>query len=153
MIEDVDGVPHKVFASVLCEPVKERNQGKVFRGKRSQNDTRAWHTVDAGTRCACCQSIDFICADALGNGVEEPAKEPVSVFAGKKYKPMGLKVRPVYTELPDRYRIKREIKGDPLAGMPMLNPQPADFVPGARYTTERKEEMEARHAGFLQTEE
>ena len=51
------------------------------------------------------------------------------VYAGKKYKPVALKVRPVYAELPDQYRIKREIKGDPLAGMPPLNPRPRDFEP------------------------
>ncbi|KAJ7710344.1 hypothetical protein B0H17DRAFT_1223358 [Mycena rosella] len=33
---------------------------------------------------------------------EPAAKEPISVFAAKKYKPVGLKVRPVYTELPER---------------------------------------------------
>jgi hypothetical protein len=29
------------------------------------------------------------------------------VFAGKKYKPVALKVRPVYTDLPEQFRIRR----------------------------------------------
>ena len=76
------------------------------------------------------------------------------VYAGKKYKPVALKVRPVYAELPDQYRIKREIKGDPLAGMPPLNPKPRDFEPMGRYTQERKDEFDKVHGGdFLWTEE
>jgi hypothetical protein len=145
VVEDVDGVPHKVFANIVGKPVQEKDQEKVFRGKRSEWDTRAWHAVDTEVRCACCQTIDFICPT-------EPV-ELVSVFAGKKYKPVGLKVRPVYTELPDQYRIRREIKGDPLEGLPPLNSQPPDFEPRGRYTEERKEELEKRHAGFLQPEE
>jgi hypothetical protein len=37
----------------------------------------------------------------------------VSVFTSKKYKPVALKVKPVYTELPDQYKIKQNITGDP----------------------------------------
>ena len=37
-------------------------------------------------------------------------KETVSAFLGKKYKPVALKVKPVYTELPEQFRIRREIK-------------------------------------------
>ena len=36
------------------------------------------------------------------------------VVTKKKYKPVAKKVRPVITELPGKYRIIREIKGDPL---------------------------------------
>lgn len=58
------------------------------------------------------------------------------VFAGKKYKPVALKVKPVYTELPDKYQIKRQIQGDPLAEMPKLNPRPPEFELTGRYTQE-----------------
>jgi hypothetical protein len=76
------------------------------------------------------------------------------VFAGKKYKPVALKVRPVYTDLPERFRIKREIKGNPLEGMPGLAENPADFVPTGRYTLERKEIIDKIHAkDFLWLEE
>lgn len=78
----------------------------------------------------------------------------VSVFASKRYKPVALKVKPVYTELPDQYRIKRNITGDPLAEMPVLKTRPPDFVPTGRYTQERKENMDEVHKGdFLWPEE
>ena len=78
----------------------------------------------------------------------------ISVFASKKYKPVALKVKPVYTELPDQYRIKRNITGDPLSDMPVLQTMPPDFVPTGRYTQERKESMDEVHKGdFLWPEE
>lgn len=77
---------------------------------------------------------------------------PVSVFT--KYKPVALKVKPIYAELPAKYRIKREIKGDPLENMPVLNPNPPEFVPTGRYTQERKEVIDKVHKGdFLWPEE
>ncbi len=79
---------------------------------------------------------------------------PKSVFAGKKYKPVALKVRPVYGELPEKYRIKREITGNPLADMPGLSTNPGDFSPTGRYTAERKEIIDKIHEGdFLWLEE
>ena len=53
-----------------------------------------------------------------------------------KYKPVDKKVKPVVQELPAEFRIRREIKGDPLAEMPMLSPKPPDFEPPGRYTQE-----------------
>ena len=38
------------------------------------------------------------------------------VFAGKKYKPVDQKVRPIRGTLPEEFRIIREIKGEPLGG-------------------------------------
>ena len=58
------------------------------------------------------------------------------VFAGKKYKPVDQKIRPVKGTLPEDFRIIRDIKGDPLAGMPKLDPKPPDFAPTGRYTLE-----------------
>jgi Integrase zinc binding domain/RNase H-like domain found in reverse transcriptase len=82
-------------------------------------------------------------------------KEDVTVLANqKKYKPVAVKVRPIYAELPDQYRIKRNIQGDPLQGLPKLNPKPPDFVPTGRYTQERKEIIEQGHKEeFLWPEE
>jgi hypothetical protein len=72
----------------------------------------------------------------------------------KKYKPVALKVRPVLGELPDRYRIKREIIGDPLAELPTLPINPPDFTAKGRYTNERREKMDAVHdPEFLTAEE
>ena len=87
----------------------------------------------------------------MDDGDDDPS---VSVFASKKYKPVALKVKPVYAELPEQFRIKREIRGDPLEAMPCINPQPPDFVPTGRYTQERKEEFDRIHHGdFLLPEE
>jgi Integrase zinc binding domain/RNase H-like domain found in reverse transcriptase len=78
----------------------------------------------------------------------------VEVYAGKKYKPVDKKVRPVYEDLPQKFRIIREIKGDPLENMPVLSPNPPDFVPKGRYTLERKQHMDKVHdQEFLLPEE
>lgn len=66
-------------------------------------------------------------------------------FIGKKYKPVAMKVRPVFQDLPDKYRIKRKILGDPLANMPALSEKPLPFVPTGRYTAERKEQFDEVH--------
>lgn len=85
---------------------------------------------------------------------EKTDKKALETYASKKYKPAALKVRPVYAELPDEFRIKRDIKGDPLAEMPVLNPRPPDFKPTGRYTQERMEKMDKAHKGdFLWPEE
>jgi hypothetical protein len=60
----------------------------------------------------------------------------------------------VYTELPEKYRIKREIKGDPLKDMPGLSPNPRDYCPTGRYNDIRKEIIDKLHSGeFLWPEE
>jgi len=75
-------------------------------------------------------------------------------FLKKKYKPVARKVRPVITEIPERFRIIRDIKGDPLAGLPTLNPRPPPFAPCGRYTQERRDIFDAFHKpGFLWDEE
>jgi Integrase zinc binding domain/RNase H-like domain found in reverse transcriptase len=81
-------------------------------------------------------------------------EEIVEVYAGKKYKPVDKKVRPVYEDLPQKFRIIRDIKGDPLEHMPTLNPNPPEFEPKGRYTRERKEHMDKVHGQkFLLPEE
>jgi hypothetical protein len=81
-------------------------------------------------------------------------EDETSVYAGKKYKPVAQKVKPVYQDLPEQYRIIREIKGDPLANMPRLTPHPPEFTPTGRYTEERKVKMDEVHGGdFLWPEE
>ena len=71
----------------------------------------------------------------------------------KKYKPVALKVRPVIGELPERFRIIRNIIGDPLANLPVLNPNPPPFTPSGRYTQERKEIFDKLNPGFLSAAE
>jgi hypothetical protein len=71
-----------------------------------------------------------------------------------KYKPVDKKVKPVIQELPAEFRIKREIRGDPLAEMPQLLPNPPEFEPTGRYTLERKDQFDNVHKGdFLLPEE
>ena len=71
-----------------------------------------------------------------------------------KYKPVDRKVKPVIQELLAEFRIIHEIKGDPLAGMPKLSPNPPEFEPTGCYTTERKDQMDKVHEGeFLIPEE
>ena len=71
-----------------------------------------------------------------------------------KYKPVERKVKPVIQELPAEFRIKREIKGEPLAEMPELPKHPAAFEPTGRYTKERRDQIDKIHVGeFLLPEE
>ena len=64
--------------------------------------------------------------------VEEELDNPdeptqiVDCFA-KKYKPVALKVKPVLGTLPERFRITREIIGDPLKNISRLLEQPPEF--------------------------
>jgi hypothetical protein len=81
-------------------------------------------------------------------------RTPLAVFAGKRYKPVARKIRPIETELPSRFRIIRDIKGDPLQDLPTLSPIPPDFTPHGRYTEERRDQFDQVHAGdFLLPEE
>jgi hypothetical protein len=82
------------------------------------------------------------------------ARTPLAIFAGKKYKPVARKVRPVETELPSRFRIIRNIKGDPLKDMPKLSAHPPPYISTGRYTEERKSIIDRAHPeGFLLPEE
>jgi hypothetical protein len=68
----------------------------------------------------------------------------------KKYKPVAVKVRPILTDLPPEYRIIREIKGDPLKGLPEIPLDPPEFEPGQRYGLDQWEIVERQHnTGFL----
>ena len=57
-------------------------------------------------------------------------------------------------ELPSRFRITWEIKGDLLKNIPTLATRPPPFQPTGRYTEERKEIIDCGHKGdFLLPEE
>ena len=78
----------------------------------------------------------------------------VSTFGNRKYKPVARKIRPVIADLPDKFRIVRNIVGDPLADMPLLFPNPPPFVPTGRYTFERRDLIDKVHPGdFLWPQE
>ena len=79
---------------------------------------------------------------------------PLAIFASKKYKPVARKIRPIETELPSRFQIIWDIKGDPLQDMPWLNPRPPNFIPISRYTSEHRDQFKEVHVGnFLLPEE
>jgi len=67
----------------------------------------------------------------------------------KKYKPVALKIKPVESTLPSQFRIIRNVIGDPLAKLPILNPNPPPFTPTGRYTLERKELFDKNNSDFL----
>src|SRR5271155_291520 len=67
----------------------------------------------------------------------------------KKYKPVALKIKPVGSDLPNRFRIVRNIIGDPLAELPTLDPNPPPFTPTGRYTQERRDLFDKNNEGFL----
>ena len=82
------------------------------------------------------------------------ARPSLTVYVGKKYKPVALKVRPVETELLSRFWITRNIIGNPLKNMPALTLRPPPYTPTGRYTEERKEVIDKAHLGdFLLPEE
>jgi len=85
--------------------------------------------------------------------VEQKIEEEVVSYFAKKYKPVVLKVKPVLGTLPERFRITREIVGDPLQGIPKLPEHPPEFKPRGHYTLEKKEKLDMAHEkGFLQPE-
>jgi hypothetical protein len=71
------------------------------------------------------------------------------VVTKKKYKPVAQKVKSVIAELPERFRINRQIIGDPLEHMPSLNPNPLPFIPTGRYTCDRRDALDQKHKDFL----
>lgn len=73
------------------------------------------------------------------------AEQMKGVSKGTKYKPVDKKVKPVLGTPGEEFRIKREIKGDPLAELPELPTNPPEWTPCGRYTVERKEAMEKAH--------
>jgi hypothetical protein len=82
------------------------------------------------------------------------ARTPLAIYVGKKYKPVALKIRPVETELPSRFRITRKVIGDPLKDIPTLPHHPPQYTPTGRYTEERKAVIDKAHPGdFLLPEE
>ncbi|SJL18883.1 uncharacterized protein ARMOST_22485 [Armillaria ostoyae] len=90
----------------------------------------------------------------LGARMTSPDFKPVAVLASKKYKPVALKVKPLLGDLPDKFRIVRDIKGDPLKDIPLLSTSPPEYVPAGCYTQERKAKIDENHPeGFLWPEE
>ncbi|KAJ3792030.1 hypothetical protein GGU11DRAFT_866501 [Lentinula aff. detonsa] len=84
------------------------------------------------------------------------AKVSETTFAAskKRYKPVHRRVQPVQTTLPEKFHVVRSFPTDPLANLPLLNPNPPEFTPTGRYTQEQKEFIDAAHdMAFLWPEE
>ena len=75
------------------------------------------------------------------------ARTPLAIYAGKKYKPVALKVRPVETKLPSRFRITCNIKGNLLKDILTLSANSPPFVLTGRYTEKRKDVIDRAHPG------
>ena len=88
--------------------------------------------VDIERRQMCREHTDipgFGIENLLGNLGETVSmmKEGIVTMKGvvtKKYKPVAKKVKPVIVNLLGQYRIIREIQGDPLENMPVLEKVP-----------------------------
>ena len=81
-----------------------------------------------------------------------PAFENIESYAmtvllpKKKYKPVALKVKPVIAGVAERFRIVRNIRGNPLEDLPILDPNPKPFIPTGRYTQERRDKFDEVHS-------
>ncbi|ETW85594.1 hypothetical protein HETIRDRAFT_244280, partial [Heterobasidion irregulare TC 32-1] len=64
----------------------------------------------------------------------------------QKYKPVALEVRLVLADLPDKFRIVCNIRGDPLAGLPTLTPNPPPFAPTGQYISKRRDLINQVHS-------
>ncbi|KAJ3536315.1 hypothetical protein NMY22_g6081 [Coprinellus aureogranulatus] len=109
----------------------------------------------AGTAKRVLQCVNSEKVVPEGSAQDKKAKAKVKgVSSGTKYKKVADKVKPVLGTLDQKFRIVRNITGDPLKDMPELSTRPMDFEPTGRYTQERMEAMDKAHSGeFLQPEE
>ena len=98
-------------------------------------------------------SVPLQVEEAVEDRTSHLASTPKKKKGGKKYKPVAVKVKPIVGELPGKFRIIRNIIGDPLEHLPVLSPHPPEFTPCGRYTAERKEIIDKYNPGFLLTEE
>lgn len=96
----------------------------------------------------------FTEAYSVVNKATETISNVKSIFAQRKYKPVASRVKPAKATLPSEFRIVRDIKGDPLQGLPVLPNHPEDYKPTGRYTQDRKDLIDKVHPeGFLWPEE
>jgi len=73
--------------------------------------------------------------------------------AGKRYKPVDRKVRPVPATFPEDARVDRHFPEDPLLTLPPLATHPPDFQPTTTLTAGRLEYLRINSDGFLWPEE
>jgi hypothetical protein len=98
-----------------------------------------------------CSSDEFLLPICITNTPNCVLSEPIATYiaAKKKYKPVHLKVKPVIGELPDKFRIIRNIIGNPLKDLLTLPTNSPWFRPTGCYTKECKEAFDTINDGFL----
>ena len=131
-------------------PDEERHDVLKYMDTRDENDGKTTFLQEYIPRAdmdVYLQEMREAQPDATGE------KGDFAQYLGKKYKPVALKVKPMYSDLPEKFRIKRDIRGDPLADMPELKPISPEFTPTGRYTQERMEQFTGLHQDFLLEEE
>lgn len=69
------------------------------------------------------------------------------------YKPVAKKIRPVPALYPEDARTIRKFPEDPLLSMPILSPNPPEFIPTPKLTEERLQVLNINSTGFLWPEE
>jgi hypothetical protein len=79
-------------------------------------------------------------------------KKPGVVYK-RKYRKAEDRIQPITMQLPEEFRIMRNIIGDPLENMLVLPTHTPDFVPSLQYTQERYEKLQLNPDGFLWPEE
>jgi hypothetical protein len=79
-------------------------------------------------------------------------KKPGVVYK-RKYRKAEDRIQPIATQLPEEFRIVRNITGDPLEDIPVLPTYPPDFVPGLQYMQERHDKLQLNPDRFLWPEE
>ena len=89
--------------------------------------------------------LDFTHINKVTANVSLTDSTTSSLLGKKKYKPVAQKIRAVAADLPDKFRIERNIIGNPLAEMPSLPTNPPSFTPTGRYTTERRDIIDRAH--------
>ena len=90
-------------------------------------------------------SSDSVVMDRIDNN----DLAPIFIATKKKYKPVHLKTKPVIGNLPDKFRIIRNIIGNPLKDLPKLPTNPPKFQPTGRYTKEHQEKFDEANPRFL----
>ena len=73
----------------------------------------------------------------------------IFIATKKKYKPVHLKTKPVIGNLPDKFRIIRNIIGDPLKDLPKLPTDIPRFQPTRRFTKEHQEKFDEANPEFF----
>ena len=114
-------------------------QSKTQKESKTQQSTND-HTGFSNTPCD-------LAGSESPKSVKKQKYKPSQVCTFVKYKPIGVKVKPIKTELPQEFYIKREIVGDPLEGMPQLPTNLLEFTPGKQYTKEHKKIIDDNHPG------